>query len=84
MRKLQQKQAKQAAHTAIEPTVVLTEQTEAASPKLPHERDESPSLPAKRQAKMVQAEKDLSAGQQDTDRRSDAAKSFARGPEKRR
>ena len=84
MRKLQPKRGKQEPNAATEPTVVLTEQSEASSPKLPHERDESPSLPAKRQAKMVQAEQDLAAGQQDTDRRSEARQAFARGPRRPR
>ena len=84
MRKLQPKRGTPAAAApAAEPTVVTT-RTGPSRPKLPHERDESPELPAKRDAKMVQAEKDLAAGQQDTDRRGDARKTFARSEKQRR
>ncbi len=47
-------------------------------PKLPHERDQSvatPALPAKR---IVQAERDLAQGREDTDCYNAASKAFGR------
>ncbi|MEP6941851.1 MAG: hypothetical protein ABI981_02880 [Betaproteobacteria bacterium] len=49
------------------------------APKLPHERDESPTMASKPDAAIVQAERDLAQGQKDTDRYNDANKAFERG-----
>jgi len=53
------------------------------APKLPHERDESPATPLKPGATMAQAERDLAHGQTDTDRYTDAARTFERGRAKK-
>ena len=63
---------------SAEPTISLTRATLADEARLPHEMDESPGTPVAPQPQMRQAERDLAAGQQDTDLRSEALKVFGR------
>jgi hypothetical protein len=49
-----------------------------SAPKLPHERDESVATPAGPAKRIVQAERDLAQGKQDTDCYNAASKAFGR------
>ena len=55
-----------------------------SAPKLPHEHDESPAAPSRPGAAMVQAEHDVAQGQKDTDRYTEATRTFERGPAKKK
>ena len=61
-----------------------TRSVNAAAPKLPHERDESPEGAAKPKPTMVQGYADVTGGLVDTDGREQAGRAFDNAPAKRK
>src|SRR5262249_17291078 len=59
-------------------TVSVTISRGRSAPKLPHERDESVATPTRPARRIVQAERDLAQGRQDTDCYNDARRAFER------
>ena len=55
----------------------------AVAPKLPHERDESPEVPAKPDPRAVQGHIDVTKGLADTDGREEAGRAFDNPPPRR-
>lgn len=68
----------QPAQTLPQADVVLRARRRGATPKLPHERDESPSIKMPADPAVAQARRDLENGLQDTDRYKDAHRTFER------
>jgi hypothetical protein len=74
------RRSKRAALPAAKPevAVLLTAPRNRTSPKLPQERDESPSPPQAPDPTIAQGERDLAQGREDTDRYNDARRVFER------
>jgi hypothetical protein len=68
----------QPAETLPQANVALPARRRDATPKLPHERDESPSIKMPPDPAIAQAHRDVESGQQDTDRYKDARRTFER------
>jgi len=68
----------QTAETLPQADVALRIRRRGASPKLPHERDESPSLKVPPDPAIAQGHRDMETGQQDTDRYKTANETFER------
>jgi hypothetical protein len=73
----------QVAETLPQADVALRVQRRGASPKLPHERDESPSLKVPPDPAVAQGQRDLETGQQDTDAYKKASETFERSRARR-
>jgi hypothetical protein len=76
VRRPRKRAAPPAAKTEI--AVLLTAPRNRPSPKLPHERDESPSPPQAPDPTIAQGERDLAQGREDTDRYGEARRIFER------
>lgn len=63
--------------------MLLTKPRNRPSPKLPHERDESPAPPQQPNETVAQGERDLAQGLEDTDRYEDARRVFERDKRRR-
>jgi hypothetical protein len=74
VRRLRKRIAPPAAKPEV--AVLLTAPRNRPSPKLPHERDESPSPPQAPDPTIAQGERDLAQGREDTDRYQDAQRVF--------